>query len=173
MTAITEAYFITPELAAALLLALGLLLILIGRGMRRRRGLGGGRTVSLDLVTLTSLRLGLTGRPDRLIKTGGTIIPEEWKSGRVLRPWHRAQMGVYFLLVEEELRVSPPYGVIVCGNGTRHKIDNTKELRAWVLELAGRIRVARATVGQPILVNASPSQCRVCNMQRHCSQARL
>jgi len=50
-------------------------------------------------VTLTSFRLGLTGRPDRLIKADGTIIPEEWKSARVLRPWHRAQMGVYFVSV--------------------------------------------------------------------------
>src|SRR5271157_3438333 len=54
-------------------------LVLGGRGMRRRHGLGEGRTVSLDRVTLTSRRLGLT-RPDRLIKTDGTIIPEECKS---------------------------------------------------------------------------------------------
>jgi hypothetical protein len=45
-------------------------------------------------------------------------------------------MGVYFLLVEEELRIRPPYGFIVCGDGTRHRIDNTGELRAWVLDLA-------------------------------------
>ena len=66
--------------AAVLALLLGLWLMLAGRGMRRRRGLGGGKTVSLDRVTLTSRRLGLTGRPDRLIKADGTIIPEEWKS---------------------------------------------------------------------------------------------
>jgi CRISPR-associated exonuclease Cas4 len=48
--------------------------------MRLRQGLGGGKTVSLDKVTLTSRRLGLTGRPDRLIKTDGSIIVEEWKS---------------------------------------------------------------------------------------------
>jgi CRISPR-associated exonuclease Cas4 len=65
---------------AALVLVLGLLLILGGKGMRRRRGLGGGKTVSLDRVTLTSRRLGLTGRPDRLIKADGTITVEEWKS---------------------------------------------------------------------------------------------
>jgi CRISPR-associated exonuclease Cas4 len=72
----------TPWLAAVavLVLVLGLLLILGGKGMRRRRGLGGGTTVSLDRVTLTSRRLGLTGRPDRLIKANGTIIVEEWKS---------------------------------------------------------------------------------------------
>jgi CRISPR/Cas system-associated exonuclease Cas4 (RecB family) len=164
---------VTPWLAAALLLLLGLLLILAGRGMRQRRGLGGGRTVSLDRVTLTSFRLGLTGRPDRLIKTGGTIIIEEWKSARVLRPHHRAQMGVYFLLVEEELRVRPPHGFVVTGNGTRHRVENTEELRAWVLELAGRIRAARANVRQPIPVSPWPGQCRPCGMRGHCSQVRF
>jgi len=48
--------------------------------MRLRRGLGEGRTAALDNVTLTSKRLGLTGRPDRLIKGNGTVIPEEWSS---------------------------------------------------------------------------------------------
>jgi CRISPR-associated exonuclease Cas4 len=67
-------------LGAVLGLLLGLWLMLAGRGMRQRRGLGGGKTVSLDRVTLTSRRLGLTGRPDRLIKTEGTVIVEEWSS---------------------------------------------------------------------------------------------
>ena len=57
-------------MAAVLALLLGLWLMLAGQGMRQRRGLGGGKTVSLDRVTLTSHRLGLTGRPDRLIKGG-------------------------------------------------------------------------------------------------------
>ncbi len=47
--------------AAGLALLLGLWLIVSGRGIRQRRGLGGGKTVSLDRVTLTSRRLGLTG----------------------------------------------------------------------------------------------------------------
>jgi len=159
--------------AAALLLALGLLLMLLGRGLLRSRGLGGGRTVSLDRVTLTSFRLGLTGRPDRLIKTEGTIRIEEWKSSRQLRPHHRAQMGVYFLLIEEQLRRRPAYGVLVLGDGTRHRIDNTEELRAWVLELAARIRAARVEVMRPIPVHPHPGQCRACAMRSHCTQARL
>jgi CRISPR-associated exonuclease Cas4 len=59
---------------------LALWLVLAGRGMRHCRGLGDGETVSLDRVVLTSVRLGLTGRPDRLIKTDGSIIVEEWSS---------------------------------------------------------------------------------------------
>ena len=112
--------------AAVLALLVGLVLMLAGRGMRQRRGLGGGKTVSLDRITLTSHRLGLTGRPDRLIKKDGTIIVEEWKSSRSVWPNHRAQMGVYFLLIEEELRIRPPHGFIVCGDGTRHRIDNMR-----------------------------------------------
>jgi CRISPR-associated exonuclease Cas4 len=157
--------------AAVLALLLGLWLMLAGRGMRRRRGLSGGKTVSLDRVTLTSRRLGLTGRPDRLIKADGSIIVEEWKSARTLRPWHRAQMGVYFLLVEEELRIRPSHGFVVLGDGTRHRIDNTDALRAWVLGLAGQIRAARAAVDQPIPVDPVPGQCRPCGMRGHCGQA--
>ena len=157
----------------AMLVALGLLLILFGQGMRRSRGLGGGRTVSLDRVTLTSVRLGLTGRPDRLIKAEGSIIVEEWKSTRQLRPWHRAQMGVYFLLIEEQLRQRPAFGVIVCGDGTRHRIDNTEELRAWVLALAVRIRAARAELTRPMAVHPRPGQCAPCGMRGHCTQAQL
>jgi CRISPR-associated exonuclease Cas4 len=159
--------------AAVLALLLGLSLMLAGRGMRQRRGLGGGKTVSLDRVTLTSRRLGLTGRPDRLIKTDGTIIVEEWKSARTLRPWHRAQLGCYFLLIEEELRIRPSHGVIVCGDGTRHQVENDAELRAWVIDLAGQIRAARAKVTAPIPVNPKPGQCRPCGMRGNCGQARL
>ncbi len=73
-----------------LVLLLGLLLIMCGRGIRQHCGLGDCKTVSLDRITLTSHRLGMTGRPDRLIKANGTIIPEEWKSSRHVRDWHRA-----------------------------------------------------------------------------------
>jgi CRISPR/Cas system-associated exonuclease Cas4 (RecB family) len=159
-------------LGAFLALLLGLGLVLAGRGMRLRRGLGGGKTVSLDRVTLTSRRLGLTGKPDRLIRQDGIVWPEEWKSARQVRAWHRAQMGVYFALIEDQLGVRPPHGFIVCGDGARHRIENTEELRAWVLDLAGQIRAARARVAEVIPVSPRPGQCRPCGMRGHCGQAR-
>jgi CRISPR-associated exonuclease Cas4 len=88
-------------------------------------------------------------------------------------PNHRAQLGVYFLLIEDQLEVRPPHGFIVCGDGTRHRIENTEELRAWVIDLAGQIRAARAAVTVPILVNAKPGQCRPCGQRMNCEQARL
>jgi CRISPR-associated exonuclease Cas4 len=159
-------------MAAVLALLLGLWLMWAGRAMRRQRGLGGGKTVSLDRVTLTSRRLGLTGRPDRLIKTEGTVIIEEWKSSGQCRPWHRAQMGVYFALVEDQLGIRPPHGFVVCGDGTRHRVENSEELRAWVLDMAGEIRKLRATPEQPIEVRPEPGQCRPCGMREHCAQAK-
>jgi CRISPR-associated exonuclease Cas4 len=160
-------------LGAFLALLLGLWLVLAGRGIRLRRGLGGGKTVSLDRVTLTSVRLGLTGRPDRLIKADGTVVIEEWKSSPHPRPWHRVQLGAYFLLIEEQLRIRPPYGFIVCGDGTRHRVENDPALRALVLDLAGQIRAARASVDQPIPVHPVSSQCRPCGQRANCGQARL
>ena len=160
--------------AAVLALLLGLWLMLAGRGMRQRRGLGGGKTVSLDRVTLTSHRLGLTGRPDRLIKADGSIIVEEWKSVRQLRPWHRAQMGV--LLPADRGRAADSPVAWVHRLRRRHAAPESRirdELRAWVLELAGQIRAARAAVTQPIPVNPRPGQCRPCGMREHCGQAVL
>lgn len=158
-------------LVAGLVLVVGLLLTGLGRAMRRRRGLTAGKTVSLDRVTLASRRLGLTGRPDRLVKTAGTIIPEEWKSARSVRDSHMAQMGVYFLLIEDQMGVRPPHGFIICGDGTRHRIANTDALRNRVLGLVEGIRMARAALGTPIPVNPSPGQCRHCGQRGNCGQA--
>ena len=158
---------------AVLALMLGLVLVSAGRGMRRRRGLGGGKTVSLDRVTLTSRRYRLTGRPDRLVKTGRMVIPEEWKSARLLRHWHRVQVGVYFLLIEDQLGIKPPHGFVVLGDGTRHRIDNTPELRAEVLEMDRLIRERRAGIKEPIPVRPVRGQCPPCGMLGHCEQARL
>ena len=147
---------------AVLALLLGLVLILGGRGMRRRRGLAEGKTVALDNVTLTSRRYGLTGRPDRLIREGGMVIPEEWKESLRVWPSHLAQLGVYFVLIEDQLGVQPTHGFIVLSNGTRHRVDNDDKLRNWVLDLAGRIREARKSVDMEITVNPQPGQCRPC-----------
>jgi len=51
-----------------------------------------------------------------------------------------------------------------------HRIDNSDELRAWVLDLAGQIRAARAAVMEPIPVNPRQSQCRPCGMRGHMQQ---
>jgi len=68
---------LTIALAA---LSVGFLLILWGRGVRGRRGLTDTPTLDLDSRVLHSARYGLSGRPDRLVREGRYVIPEEWNS---------------------------------------------------------------------------------------------
>ena len=157
---------------AILALLLGLWLRRAGGGLRRSVSLGSGRTVSLDRLVLRSTRLGLVGRPDRIIRDGDAIVIEEWKASRRLRPSHVAQLGVYFLLVEERFGVASSHGVIVCGDGSRHRIENTPELRERVLAIAGQIRAARRRLADPLPVAPPSAQCRACGQRRNCRQSR-
>jgi CRISPR-associated exonuclease Cas4 len=59
------------------------------------------------------------------------------------------------------------------GDGSRHWIDNSEELRAWEFDLARQIRTAKAAVERPNSVERMPGQCRLCGQRTHCGQARL
>ncbi|MFO0849931.1 MAG: Dna2/Cas4 domain-containing protein [Gemmataceae bacterium] len=152
--------------------ALGLLLLVISLLRRARRGLGAGETVALDNVTLYSPRLRLVGRPDRVVKRGGHYLPEEWKSSRRVNRGHELQLGTYFLLIEEEYGVRPPFGVVVLGDGSRVRVRNTEALRAEVLSIAARIREQRARLSLPVRVNQPANKCRRCGQRGNCEQVR-
>src|SRR4051795_3847761 len=140
-------------LAVAVGLAvLGLLLVVLYSRGRRARGLGPGETVALDDVTLYSERLKLVGRPDRIVRQGGSLIPEEWKSAKKVSHGHRLQLGAYFLLIEEEYGERPPFGVVVLGDGSRVEVENSEELRSEVLAIAAKIRERRRAIGEEIPV---------------------
>lgn len=156
---------------AAAVLLVGLFLVLAAGRMRQARGLACGRTLALDNVTLYSARYGLAGRPDRLVRVGKTVIPEEWKSAKRLWPGHIAQMGVYFLLIEERYGIRPPHGYVVLGTGERRRIENDARLQAWVLDLAGQVRAARMRLDRPLAVSPRAALCRSCGQRAHCSQS--
>ena len=160
----------TPWIAFILLFAIGLAMVLRGRGVRSRCGLSQGRTLDLDDRNLYSARYGLAGRPDRIVDDSGMPIPEEWKSARRVHDSHRAQMGVYFILLEEETGIRPRYGVIVTGDGKRETVRNTGELRARVLEVADQIRSRRRHLAEIIQVSQPLAKCRGCAMREACSQ---
>jgi CRISPR-associated exonuclease Cas4 len=158
-------------LAAAFLLGLlgVFLVVLAGRG-RGKRGLGKGETLALDNLTLYSERLKLVGRPDRIVRDGKLMIPEEWKSSRRVNQGHRLQLGTYFLLIEEEFGVRPPHGFVVLGDDSRVQVENTDTLRAEVLAIAQKIREHRAKIVSEIPVNQPAWKCRVCGQVAHCGQ---
>ena len=126
-----------PELLAVALFAalVGLLLVVASKRWRAWRGFSPGKTVALDDVTLFSKRLGLVGRPDRIVKEGKHLIPEEWKSAKRVSHGHRLQVIAYCLLIEDAYGKRPPYGVVV-NDGRRVVVENTEELRSEVLAIA-------------------------------------
>jgi len=77
------------------------------------------------------------------------------------------------LLLEETTGRRPTHGYLVTGDHTRHRIENTEQLRSWALDLARQIRAARQQVNQLIPVEPRPGQCHPCGMRGHCTQARL
>jgi len=127
--------------------------------------------LSRDQTRLASPRLGLSGRPDRLIRLkNGTIIPVEKKSSKRLYDSHRIQVGAYLLLIEEAYGVRPPYGIVVLGDGRETKVPNTARLRRWTLNVADNVRGQRADPSQPVRVRPTPGQCRSCGVRERCSQ---
>ena len=134
-----------------------------------RAGFGRGWTISADKITLRSPALGLVGKPDRIVQRRGFIIPEEKKPQLKVYDNYEAQLGVYLVLVEEHYEVRPPYGFVVLGNGWRHKIKNTEDLRNKVKAIAQAIRTARTKPEQPLEGAVNPRQCQSCRVRAGCT----
>jgi len=164
----------------AFLVILGLLALIFGAVLiawssstREKQGLGAGETLALDDLVMVSERLKILGRPDRIVRHGEFLIPEEWKpSARRIYRGHKLQVIAYCLLVEEEFGVRPPHGVVVLADGVRVEVENTEELRAEVLAVAAKIREHRREIEREIPVRAVAAKCRACGQRKNCSQAR-
>ncbi len=127
----------------------------------------GASTTGLDNRTLHSRRYNLTGRPDRIIDGN---VPEEWKSGSRVYDSHRAQVGCYLILIEEETGIRPTHGYVSLEKGGQERVENTPELREWVLEVAEQIRAARRQIREVIQVSQPAAKCRGCGMREGCGQ---
>lgn len=129
-----------------------LAVVLFWQAHRRQKTLGmpAGRIISSDTRQwepladpLYSAELGLTGRPDYLIKNGSQVIPVEIKSSRISAvPYdsHIYQLAAYCLLVEKAFGVRPAYGVLHYPNRT-FAIDYTSELETTLLQLLSELRL--------------------------------
>jgi CRISPR-associated exonuclease Cas4 len=163
-----------PLIFGLVLAIFGVVLLLGTLRARKIRGLGPGKSVSLDDLTLFSERLKIVGRPDRLVRLGRFLIPEEWKpSARRIYHGHRLQVAVYCLLIEEKFGARPPYGVVVLEHGERVEVPYTEELKAEVLSIAEKIRDHRRNIEREIAVRQPAAKCRACGQRGNCGQARV
>ena len=154
----------------SLTLGLSVLVLVFALIWRHKAGFGYGKTISHDNVRLSSKRYMLRGKPDRIVQRGRYFIPEEKKSGLRLTESYQAQLGVYFILIEEEYGVRPPYGFLVLGDGRRVKVKNTRRLRSLVIAIAERIREHRHWLDDPLPPPATPAKCRNCGQRQNCEQ---
>src|SRR5262245_37189539 len=146
---------VTPLFVVILLLVtLAALLLTRANWLRQSSGLPQGKIVYQDVSGLAkkplySSRLGLTGKPDYLLKDQhDNLIPVEVKSGfapRGGRPYQSQlmQLAAYFLLVEDVLQRPVPYGLIRYRDQTL-RIANTDELREQLVEMIAEMRMLLA-----------------------------
>jgi CRISPR-associated exonuclease Cas4 len=161
------------------LLLIALLLLWRSSRQRREAGLPGGRLIYTDTrgwgkleKPLTVVELGLTGKPDYLVNSGGTIIPIEVKSGRApAAPYdsHIFQLAAYCLLVEKTYGKRPPYGIIHY-SGRDFAIDYTRELESALLDRLAEIRRDESRSDVP-RSHEEPHRCRRCGFRSVCDQS--
>lgn len=165
-------------LLAFVLLLVGVFLYYQAERRRESAGLPRGRVISTDTgdwgpvaAPLYDRFLGLTGKPDYLVASGGDLIPVEVKSIRApAAPYdsHIYQLAAYCLLVESHYDQRPPYGILQY-NDRSFAIDYTFELEEELLEVIESMRQHERLS----IVNRShsqPARCARCGYRSRCDQ---
>lgn len=127
------------------LLVFALIFGLVSLHFRRQTGLPSGEIISSDTKMwgapleqpLFDGSLGITGKPDYLVRKGEDVIPVEVKSTRTPKaPYdaHIFQLALYCLLVEKVFQHTPPHGLIHYPEHT-FAISFTGELKEKTLDL--------------------------------------
>jgi CRISPR-associated exonuclease Cas4 len=164
---------------ALLFIIVALLLLWQSRRQRKEAGLPGGRLVYTDTHAwgrvekpLFSADLALTGKPDYLVQSGGSLIPIEVKSGRApAAPYdsHIYQLAAYCLLVEKTYGKRPPYGIIHY-SGRDFAIDYTPQLESALLDQLSEIKRDESRL-ELARSHESAARCRGCGFHKVCDQS--
>ncbi|MBV7337171.1 Dna2/Cas4 domain-containing protein [Chloroflexi bacterium TSY] len=172
-----------------ILLCSGLLLLWLAQRARTSAGLPIGKVVYSDTSAwkesekpLISQRYGLVGRPDYLVEVvDGSLgnrqritIPIEVKSRKrppVLYESHLLQLATYCLLIEDNLKKPPPYGLLHYADETL-QIPYTTQLRNQVLRTAAAVRKNRRANNVHRQHN-DVSRCQGCGYRDGCKEEAL
>jgi CRISPR-associated exonuclease Cas4 len=158
---------------------LGLVLIIRAWQLRTGSGLPKGDVIYEDVSgwarkPLYSQKLGLTGKPDYLLRDPqGNLIPVEVKASAVPRsgqPYksHLLQLAAYFILVEDSLDGTVPYGLIHYRDRTC-RIVNSTALRAELVATIAHMRRLLPSV-QVHRNHQQPRRCARCSMAYVCDE---
>jgi CRISPR-associated exonuclease Cas4 len=166
-------------LLALLLAAAAVFLLLRGGKQQAEEGLPVGKVIYDDssrrageeVKPLYSARLGLSGKPDYIVRHQGLPVPVEVKSRRAPRqPYdsHIYQLAAYCMLVEEIFRQRPPYGIIRY-NDRSFQVDYTPALEAALNDLLAEMRQRKVSLTPP-RSHDLPERCAACGYRDECAE---
>jgi len=164
---------------AGFLIIVAIALLWQSTRQRSEAGLPGGRLIYTDTggwgkveKPLFAKDVGLTGKPDYLVRRDGAIIPVEVKSGRTPEaPYdsHIFQLAAYCLLVEKTYGKRPPYGIIHYA-GRDFAVDYTAQLESALLDRLADIKRDEVRTQVP-RSHEEAARCRRCGFRKVCDQS--
>ncbi len=171
---------IPPEIAY-LLLIVGVLIVLWdfferhSLKIRRDSGLAKGAEVISakdsalqPSIVRVSEALGLSSKPDAVIKEDGVLIPVDIEPmGKKIRDRHVVATLVHLRVLEDLEGTRPPYGVLLMGTKKRLvRIKNTDEKQLWLDSLLEEMHSIRE--GVPAIPTPVFAKCRNCDVGEIC-----
>lgn len=168
----------TSLYAGLILLLLALLLLLAARLQRQALGIPHGRVIASDTSRwqrvekpLFTADLGLTGKPDYIVRKGNQYIPVELKTGRTPAQPHQShlfQLAAYCLLIERTYGRRPPFGILHYP-GRDFEVPYTPTLEASLLKILAELRQGERLPNLPRSHNDA-KRCRACGYFEVCDQ---
>ncbi|HEY5575033.1 MAG TPA: Dna2/Cas4 domain-containing protein [Anaerolineales bacterium] len=164
---------------ALVLAILGAILLMLSSRQRRATGLPGGQVIYTDTNEWETVKqplfdatLGLTGKPDYLVRQGDLLIPVEVKSKQIGgAPYdsHVYQLAAYCLLVHRVFGQRPKHGILHYPNRT-FSIDFTPELESAVINIILEMQSQSGRKG-PDRSHDTPARCARCGFRMVCDQS--
>lgn len=126
---------------------------------------------SLPTKTFTSPSLGLTGRPDALVRENDAIVPVDLHpTATKVRDRHVVALLVHMRLLEEIEGVRPPHGLLILGKEQRQvRIKNTDEKQRWLDTLIDEM--LSIAEGVPAVPAPSLYKCKSCDVRKLCAHS--
>jgi CRISPR-associated exonuclease Cas4 len=173
----------TVLLMAATAIVLALLFFWLSARSRSNTGIPAGEVFYQDLAgqpfaahDLRSLKLGISGKPDCLIRTADGIVPVELKKSKrpptrdEVYPNHMIQNLAYCALVEEQLGERVPYGLVIYAGQKVRRVEFTDSNRQWLMNTIAAVQAAHLAK-QAKRNHNQRGRCSGCGVREKCDQA--
>ena len=144
--------------------------------LRLEHGIKSGAIEYVDALDnsskmLSSEKYGLSVRPDYILKKDEGLVPVEVKTGRTPKGplfSHIMQLAAYCLLIEENYKTTPPYGIIKYPE-TEHEIEYDEDLKKILISKLENMRVVMKSQ-EAHRNHKRESKCRYCSRRDVCPE---